>query len=91
VCSAPLVGMFKADCGEARSIPPCAECDCGGCCDYLAGSVAHWNCFAEFVFESLHSDVSIGNRIGDEGTKALGNALKENSTLTSLSLDLGGE
>jgi hypothetical protein len=35
--------------------------------------------------------VSVGNSIGTEGAKALGDALKDNSTLTSLSLDLGGE
>jgi hypothetical protein len=55
------------------------------------GSVAHWNWFAEFVFGSLHSGVSVGNKIGAEGAKALGDALKDNTTLTSLSLDLGCE
>jgi hypothetical protein len=55
------------------------------------GSVAHWNRFAEFIFGSLLSGVSIENRIGDEGGKALGDALKDNTTLTSLSLDLRGE
>jgi hypothetical protein len=54
-------------------------------------SVGHWNCFAEFVFGSLHSGVSVGNGIGDEGGKALGDALKGNTSLTSLSLDLQGE
>jgi hypothetical protein len=53
------------------------------------GSVAHWNCFAEFVFGSLHSDVSVVSEIGDGGVKALGDALIHNTTLTSLSLDLG--
>jgi hypothetical protein len=23
------LGLFKVDCGEARSILPCIECDCG--------------------------------------------------------------
>jgi hypothetical protein len=55
------------------------------------GSVAHWNWFAEFVFESLHSGVYVVNGIGAEGAKALGGALKGNTTLTSLSLDLGSE
>jgi hypothetical protein len=55
------------------------------------GSVAHWNCFAEFVFASLLSGVSVGNEFGDEGAKALGDALKDSTTLTSLSLDLYGE
>jgi hypothetical protein len=55
------------------------------------GSVAHWNCFAEFVLGSLHSGVSVDNRIGAEGAKALGDALKDNTTLTSLSLVLTGE
>jgi hypothetical protein len=37
----------------------------------------------------LHSAVSIlDSRIGDEGAKALGDALKDNTALTSLSLDL---
>jgi hypothetical protein len=47
--------------------------------------------FAEFVFGSLHSGVFVGNRLGDEGAKALGDALKDNNTLTSLSLDLFSE
>jgi hypothetical protein len=51
-------------------------------------SVAHWNCFAEFLFQSLHSDVSVDNGIGDEGANALGDALKDNTTLTSLSLNV---
>jgi hypothetical protein len=54
------------------------------------GSVAHWNCFAEFVFESLHSGVSVDNGIGAEGTKALIDALMDNTTLTSLRLNLNG-
>jgi hypothetical protein len=55
------------------------------------GSVAHCKCFAEVVFVSLPSGVSLGNRIGDEGAKALGDALKDNTTLSSLSLNLQGE
>jgi hypothetical protein len=35
--------------------------------------------------------VRVDNRIGDEGAKALGDALKDNTMLTSLSLNLGGE
>jgi hypothetical protein len=54
-------------------------------------SVAHWKCFAEFVIKSLHSGVSVDNGIGAEGAKALGGALKDNTTLTSLWLDLGCE
>jgi hypothetical protein len=71
VWNVPLVGLFEVDCGKPRSILPCIECDC---CDCFPGSVAHRNCFAEFVFESLHSGVSVDNRIGDEGAKALGDA-----------------
>jgi hypothetical protein len=44
--------------------------------------------FAEFVFGSPHSGVSADNEIGAEGAKALSDALKDNTTLTSLSLDL---
>jgi uncharacterized membrane protein len=55
------------------------------------GSVAHWNWFAEFVFGSPHSGVSVGNQIGAEGTKALDDTLKDNTTLTSLTLNLLGE
>jgi hypothetical protein len=55
------------------------------------GRVAHWNWFAEFLFGSLHSGVSVGNEIGDEGAKALSDALKDNTTLTSLSLALRSE
>jgi hypothetical protein len=47
--------------------------------------------FAEFVFGSLHSGVSVENRIRDEGAKALGDVLKDNTTLTSLLLNLRGE
>jgi hypothetical protein len=42
-------------------------------------------------FFFLHSGVPIANRIGDEGAKALGDALKDNTTLSSLSLSLEGE
>jgi hypothetical protein len=35
--------------------------------------------------------VSVDNRIGDEGAKTLADALKGNTTLTSLSLNLLGE
>jgi hypothetical protein len=35
--------------------------------------------------------VPIGNRFGDEGGKAVGDALKDNTTLSSLSLNLQGE
>jgi hypothetical protein len=52
------------------------------------GSVAHWNWFAEFLFGSLHSGVSVVNGIGDEGANAVGDALKDNTTLSSLSLNL---
>jgi hypothetical protein len=42
-----------------------------------------------FLFSrALHSGVSVGNEIGPEGAKALGDALKNNTTLTSLSLNL---
>jgi hypothetical protein len=61
------------------------------CCEYLADSVAHRNWFADFVFGSLHSGVSVGNEIGDEGAKALGDALKGNATLSSLLLVFHGE
>jgi hypothetical protein len=65
------------------------ECDCCDGCDYLADRFAILNWFTEFLF--LHSGVPIGNRIGDEGANALGDALKDTTTLTSLSLDLRGE
>jgi hypothetical protein len=55
------------------------------------GSVAHWECIAEFVFGSPHSGVSADSGISEAGAKALGDALKDNTTLTSLSLDLSGE
>jgi hypothetical protein len=58
---------------------------------FPVGSVAHWNCVAEFVFGSLLGCVFVDNRIGAEGAKALGDALKDNTTLTSLSLDLYSE
>jgi hypothetical protein len=48
------------------------------------------NCFAEFIFGTLPG-VFEGNELGDEGVKALGDALKENTTVTSLSLNLRGE
>jgi hypothetical protein len=35
--------------------------------------------------------MSVGNEIGDEGAKAVGDALKDSTTLTSLSLNLGSE
>jgi hypothetical protein len=40
---------------------------------------------------STHSGVSVDNRLGAEGAKVVGDALKGNITLTSLSLYLGGE
>jgi hypothetical protein len=55
------------------------------------GVVAHLNWFAELVFESLHLGVSVGSSIGQLGVKALGEALMDNTTLTSLSLSLAGE
>jgi hypothetical protein len=55
------------------------------------GRVAHWNWFAEIVFVSPPSGVSVGNRIGDEGGKVVGDALKDNTTLSSLSLNMEGE
>jgi hypothetical protein len=55
------------------------------------GSVAHWNCFAEFGFGSLHLGVSVDNELGADGAKALGDSLKDNTTLTSLSLNLQRE
>jgi hypothetical protein len=48
VWNIPLVGPFEVDRGKPRSILPCIECDC---CDCLADSVAHRDCFAEFVFD----------------------------------------
>jgi hypothetical protein len=47
--------------------------------------------FSEFVFGSLHSGVFVDNEIDTEGAKALGDALKDTTTLTSLSLSLGCE
>jgi hypothetical protein len=47
--------------------------------------------FAEFVCVSVHTRVSVDNKIGAEGAKALGNALKDTTTLASLWLDLRGE
>jgi hypothetical protein len=54
------------------------------------GVAANLNWCAELVFESLHADM-LDNRIGPEGAKALGDALKDNTTLASLSLILAGE
>jgi hypothetical protein len=51
----------------------------------------HWNCFAEFLFGSLHSGVFVGNGIGAEGANAFDDALTDNTTLTLVSLNLGGE
>jgi hypothetical protein len=87
----PLVGLFKVDCGVPRSILLCIGCNCGGCYGYLADTVAHWNRFGEFVFGSLHSGASVDNEIGPEGAKTLGDALKNNTTLTSFSLNLDCE
>jgi hypothetical protein len=53
------------------------------------GVAVHLNWFAELVFESLHTDM-LDNRIGPKGAKALGDAMKDNTTLTSLSLNLAG-
>jgi hypothetical protein len=55
------------------------------------GVAAHWNWFAEFVCESLHSGVSVDNELCAEGAKALGGVLKDNTILTSLSLSLRSE
>jgi hypothetical protein len=88
VCSAPLVGLFKVDCGEARSIPPCIEYDC---CDCLLAVSPIGIVLLNSYFGSLHSGVSADNGIGAEGAKALGDALKDNTTLTSLSLSLESE
>jgi hypothetical protein len=78
------------DCGEARFLLPRVECDCRA---YLLTALTIWDWFAEFVVGSLHSGVSVcvDNAIGPSGAKALGDALKDNSTLTSLSLYLGGQ
>jgi hypothetical protein len=90
VCNqTPLVGLFKVDCENH------AQCDhvssaIVALVIILADTADHWNCFAESVLGSLHSGVSVGNGIGDEGAKALGNALKDNTTLSSLSLYLEG-
>jgi hypothetical protein len=54
------------------------------------GVAAHLNWFAELVFESLHTNM-LDNRIGPEGANALADALKDNTTLPSLSLSLAGE
>jgi hypothetical protein len=40
---------------------------------------------------ALHSGVSVGNGLDAEGAKALGDALKDNTTLTSLLLELRSE
>jgi hypothetical protein len=52
---------------------------------------AHCNCFAEFVIGSLRWGVSVDTEIGAEGMNALGDALRDNTTLTSLSLNLQRE
>jgi hypothetical protein len=59
--------------------------------DYLAESFAILNWFAEYLFFSTLVCVPIGNGIGDEGAKAVGDALKYSSMLTSLSLDFQRE
>jgi hypothetical protein len=81
----------KSDCEEARSIPPCVECARCNRCDCLLTASPIGTVFAEFVFGSLHSGVSVDNGIGAEGAKVLGDSLIHNTTLTLLSLDLSGE
>jgi hypothetical protein len=88
VWNIPLVGPFEVDCGKPRSKLPYIECDC---CDCLADSVAPIGTVLLNSCLNLSTRVSVGSRIGAEGAKALGDALKENTTLTSLSLDLSGE
>jgi hypothetical protein len=56
--------------------------------------VAHWNWIAELGIwisppgRCVCVCMCVDTRIGDEGVKALGDALKDNTTLTSLSLYL---
>jgi hypothetical protein len=80
--------LFKVDCGEARSNTTMYRVRLRRLLRLPVGSVARWNWFAEFVFGSPHSGVSVANGIGAEGANALGDALKDNTTLTSLSLNL---
>jgi hypothetical protein len=91
VCNAPLVGLLKVGLWRGTIHTTMYRVRLLRLLRLPVGSVARWNCFAEFVFGSLHSGVSVVNNIGDEGAKALGDALKGNTTLTSLSLDLRGE
>jgi hypothetical protein len=88
VCNAPLVGLFEVDCGEARSVPPCIEC---AYCDCLLAALPIGTGLLNSHLDLSTRGVSVGNRIGAEGAKALGDALEDNTTLTSLSLNLRGE
>jgi hypothetical protein len=87
VCNAPLVGLFRVACGEPRSIPPCIECACCDCYDCLLAASPIGTILLN-SFLDLHSGVFVDNGIGAEGEKALADALKDNTTLTSLSLNL---
>jgi hypothetical protein len=92
VCSqTPPVGLFKVDCGEARSTPPYIECDCCACCDFLLAASPIGTVSLKSYWGLSTRGVSVVNGIGAEGAKALGNALKDNTTMTSLSLNLGSE
>jgi hypothetical protein len=85
VCNAPLVGLLQVDCGEPRSTLPMYGVQ------FLQLPVKQHRQL-ELVLLNSYLDlstrgVSADNGIGTEGAKALGDALKDNTTLTSLSLD----
>jgi hypothetical protein len=87
VCNTPLVGLLKVEYDPYRNVASVIVAIAGIA---LPTEPPRSVCtvFAEFAFGSLRSGISIGNEISAAGAKALGDALKDNSTLASLSLTL---
>jgi hypothetical protein len=81
--------VLRVDWEEPRSIPPCIECACCDC--LLAASPIGTGLLNSYLDLSTRVCAFVGNGIGAEGAKALGDALKDNTTLTSLNLALRGE
>jgi hypothetical protein len=77
--------MIRLGCG-IRALWPRSRCFV--CCDR---SCLRGSNFVTATFASSHvlsTWVSVENEIGSSGAQALGNALKDNTTLTSLSLNV---
>jgi hypothetical protein len=92
VCNqTPLVGLLQVDGGEARSIPPYIECGCCACCDCVLTASPIVTVLLNSCLNLSTRGVSVDDKIGPSEAKALGDTLKDNTTLTSLSLNLGGE